>query len=188
MSLSSVLLKIDSWAIVHTALQCDGVDWQQSNWPPFHQSYDKPHLLKAALMWKINCPIIKFLRWVKSNWEFIVCLLLILKYWYFTPLSLYQSSIYMLWISLGTMEVDTFLDLTKKKKKKLFICMPGISFFCPKDSPEALILSAQEQALSTRAIEIHHTRQDPRCRLCKEALETIQQQLWGVRCWQGKQT
>uniref|UniRef100_A0A3B3HR86 Carbohydrate sulfotransferase n=1 Tax=Oryzias latipes TaxID=8090 RepID=A0A3B3HR86_ORYLA len=38
------------------------------------------------------------------------------------------------------------------------------------DSTEALILAAQEQALSTRAIEaqIYHTRQDPRCRLCKE--------------------
>ncbi|KAK7879105.1 hypothetical protein WMY93_034112 [Mugilogobius chulae] len=35
-----------------------------------------------------------------------------------------------------------------------------------KDSTEALILAAQEQALSTRAIEaqIYHTRQDPRCR------------------------
>ncbi|KAK7930437.1 hypothetical protein WMY93_006832 [Mugilogobius chulae] len=45
-----------------------------------------------------------------------------------------------------------------------------------KDSTEALILAAQEQALSTRAIEaqIYHTRQDPRCRLCKEAPETVQ--------------
>uniref|UniRef100_A0AAV2MRB2 Uncharacterized protein n=1 Tax=Knipowitschia caucasica TaxID=637954 RepID=A0AAV2MRB2_KNICA len=44
------------------------------------------------------------------------------------------------------------------------------------DSPEALIMAAQEQALSTRAIEaqIYHTRQDPRCRLFKGGLETIQ--------------
>ncbi|TWW77408.1 Cytoplasmic dynein 2 heavy chain 1 [Takifugu flavidus] len=36
-----------------------------------------------------------------------------------------------------------------------------------KDSTEALIMAAQEQALSTRAIEarVYHTRQDPRCRL-----------------------
>uniref|UniRef100_A0A7N8XHF5 Reverse transcriptase domain-containing protein n=1 Tax=Mastacembelus armatus TaxID=205130 RepID=A0A7N8XHF5_9TELE len=45
-----------------------------------------------------------------------------------------------------------------------------------KDSTEALIVAAQEQALSTRSIEagIYHTRQDPRCRLCKDAPETIQ--------------
>ncbi|KAK7877546.1 hypothetical protein WMY93_031734 [Mugilogobius chulae] len=45
-----------------------------------------------------------------------------------------------------------------------------------KDSTEALILAAQEQALSTRTIEaqIYHTRQDPRCRLCKEAPEMVQ--------------
>ena len=45
-----------------------------------------------------------------------------------------------------------------------------------KDSTEALIMAAQEKALNTRAIEaqIYHTRQDPRCRLCKESAETIQ--------------
>ena len=45
-----------------------------------------------------------------------------------------------------------------------------------KDSTEALIMAAQEQALSTRSIEagFYHTRQDPRCRLCKDAPETVQ--------------
>ncbi|KAI3377065.1 hypothetical protein L3Q82_000275 [Scortum barcoo] len=45
-----------------------------------------------------------------------------------------------------------------------------------KDSTEVLIMVAQEPALSTRVIEarVYHTRQDPRCRLCKEAPETIQ--------------
>ena len=39
------------------------------------------------------------------------------------------------------------------------------------DSTEALILAAQEQALGTRSIEagVYHTRQEPRCRLCKDA-------------------
>lgn len=42
-----------------------------------------------------------------------------------------------------------------------------------KDSTEALIM---EQTLNTRANEarIYHTRQDPRCRLCKDAPETVQ--------------
>jgi len=45
-----------------------------------------------------------------------------------------------------------------------------------KDSTEALIMAALEQALSSRAIEagVYHTRQPPRCRLCKEASETVQ--------------
>ena len=45
-----------------------------------------------------------------------------------------------------------------------------------KDSTEALIMAAQEQALSTRAVEarVYHIRQDSRCRLCKEASETVQ--------------
>ncbi|KAK7886240.1 hypothetical protein WMY93_025861 [Mugilogobius chulae] len=57
-----------------------------------------------------------------------------------------------------------------------------------KDSTEALILAAQEQALSTRAIEaqIYHTRQDPRCRLCKEAPETIQHITAGCKMLAGK--
>ncbi|TKS64906.1 N-lysine methyltransferase KMT5A [Collichthys lucidus] len=44
------------------------------------------------------------------------------------------------------------------------------------DSTEALIMAAQEQARSTRAIEarIYQSRPDPGCRLCKEALETVQ--------------
>ena len=38
-----------------------------------------------------------------------------------------------------------------------------------KDKTEALIMAAQERALSTRSIEagVYHTRQDTRCRLCK---------------------
>ncbi|KAK7922367.1 hypothetical protein WMY93_009269 [Mugilogobius chulae] len=57
-----------------------------------------------------------------------------------------------------------------------------------KDSTEALILAAQEQALSTRAIEaqIYHTRQDPRCRLCKEAPETVQHITAGCKMLAGK--
>ena len=44
------------------------------------------------------------------------------------------------------------------------------------DGTEALILAAQEKALGTRSIKVgvDHTRQDPRCRLCKEASETGQ--------------
>ena len=51
------------------------------------------------------------------------------------------------------------------------------------DSTEALILAAQEQALGTRSIEagVYHTRQDPRCRLCKEASETVQHIVAGCK-------
>ncbi|CAJ0940348.1 unnamed protein product [Ranitomeya imitator] len=44
-----------------------------------------------------------------------------------------------------------------------------------RDSTEALIIAAQEQALSTRSIEagIYHTRQDPRCKLCSETIQHI---------------
>lgn len=38
-----------------------------------------------------------------------------------------------------------------------------------KDSTESLIMAAQEWALNPRAIEA----QDPRCRLCKEAPEIV---------------
>ncbi|XP_051911362.1 uncharacterized protein LOC127593748 [Hippocampus zosterae] len=57
-----------------------------------------------------------------------------------------------------------------------------------RDSTEALILAAQEQALSTRAIDaqIYHTRQDPMCRLCKEAPETIQHITAGCKMLAGK--
>ncbi|KAM9816571.1 carbohydrate sulfotransferase 6 isoform X4 [Syngnathus typhle] len=57
-----------------------------------------------------------------------------------------------------------------------------------KDSTEALIMAAQEQALNTRAIEakIYHTRQDPRCRLCKEAPETVQHITAGCKMLAGK--
>jgi len=44
------------------------------------------------------------------------------------------------------------------------------------DSMEVLIMAAQEQALSKRAIEarVCHTRRDAKCRLNKEASETVQ--------------
>ena len=56
------------------------------------------------------------------------------------------------------------------------------------DSTEALILAAQEQALGTRSIEagVYHTRQDPRCRLCKEASETVQHILAERKMQPGK--
>ncbi len=45
-----------------------------------------------------------------------------------------------------------------------------------KDSPEALTTAAQAQALSVKSIEVavNHTRQDPGCRLCKDAPEMVQ--------------
>ena len=45
-----------------------------------------------------------------------------------------------------------------------------------KDSTDALIIAAQEQALNTRSMEagVYHARLDPRCRLSKYALETVQ--------------
>ncbi len=56
-----------------------------------------------------------------------------------------------------------------------------------KDSTEALIMAAQEQALSTRSIEagVYHTRQDPRCRLCKDAPETVQHITAGCKMQAG---
>ena len=50
-----------------------------------------------------------------------------------------------------------------------------------RDSTEALIMAAQEQAVKTRAIEakIWHTRQDSKCRLCKQHDETIQHIITG---------
>lgn len=45
-----------------------------------------------------------------------------------------------------------------------------------KNSTEAIIMAAQEQAVSTSLIEggVYHTTQDPKCRLCKDAPETVQ--------------
>ncbi len=45
-----------------------------------------------------------------------------------------------------------------------------------KDSTEALIIAAQEQALNIRSLGagVYHTRPDPRCRLCIDAPETVQ--------------
>ncbi|XP_076610522.1 uncharacterized protein LOC143335176 [Chaetodon auriga] len=56
------------------------------------------------------------------------------------------------------------------------------------DSTEALIIAAQEQALNTRSIEagIYHSRQNPRCRLCKDAPETIQHITAGCKMLAGK--
>ena len=56
-----------------------------------------------------------------------------------------------------------------------------------KDSTEALIMAAQEQALSTRSVEagIYKTRQDPRCRLCKEHPETVQHITSGCKILAG---
>ena len=55
------------------------------------------------------------------------------------------------------------------------------------DSTDALILAAHEQALGTRWIEagVYHTRQDPRCRLCKEASETVQHIVAGCKMQAG---
>lgn len=42
-------------------------------------------------------------------------------------------------------------------------------------------MAAQEEALNTRSIEawLYHTRQDPKCKLCKDTPETIQQTTTG---------
>ena len=55
------------------------------------------------------------------------------------------------------------------------------------DSTEALILAEQEQALGTRWIDagLYHTRQDPRCRLCKDASETVQHIVAGCKMQAG---
>jgi len=55
------------------------------------------------------------------------------------------------------------------------------------ESTEALIMAAQEQALNTRAIEavVHLIRQEPRCRLCKEASETVQHIAAGCKMQAG---
>ena len=55
------------------------------------------------------------------------------------------------------------------------------------DSTEALIMAAQEQALTTRAIEarVYQSRSDPRCRLCKDAPETVQHIVAGCKMLAG---
>ena len=55
-----------------------------------------------------------------------------------------------------------------------------------KDSIEALIMPAQEQTLITKSKEIYDTRQDRRCRLCKEAPETVQHITAGCTMLAGK--
>ncbi|CAK6954711.1 zinc-binding domain-containing protein%2C partial [Scomber scombrus] len=56
-----------------------------------------------------------------------------------------------------------------------------------KDSTEELIVAAQEQALSTRSIKagVYHTRQDPRCRLHKDAPQTVQHIIAGCKMQAG---
>ncbi|XP_051924320.1 uncharacterized protein LOC127602290 [Hippocampus zosterae] len=77
----------------------------------------------------------------------------------------------------------TITEVADLKKSHQWLERAGL-----KDSTEALILAAQEQALNTRAIEaqIYHTRQDPRCRLYKEAPETIQHITAGCKMLAGK--
>ncbi|XP_051929435.1 uncharacterized protein LOC127605701 [Hippocampus zosterae] len=85
--------------------------------------------------------------------------------------------------SLHGMYHRTITEVADLKKSYQWLERAGL-----KDSTEALILAAQEQALSTRAIEaqIYHTRQDPRCRLCKKAPETIQHITAGCKMLAGK--
>ncbi|XP_024121103.1 uncharacterized protein LOC112142083 [Oryzias melastigma] len=75
----------------------------------------------------------------------------------------------------------TITDVADIKKSYQWLERAGLQ-----DSTEALILAAQEQTLNTSAIEaqIYHTRQDPRCRLCKE--ETIQHIPAGWKMLAGK--
>ena len=51
-------------------------------------------------------------------------------------------------------------------------------------------MATQEQALNIRSIEdrVYHTRQDPRCRLCKNVHETMQPRQQGERCSQVRHT
>ena len=53
-----------------------------------------------------------------------------------------------------------------------------------RDSTEALIIAAQEQALKT--MEVYHTRQDLMCRLCKDAPGTVQHITAGPKMLAGK--
>ena len=57
-----------------------------------------------------------------------------------------------------------------------------------KDSSEAPIIPAQIQALNTGLIEAeaYHTRQEPSCRLCKEARETVQHRTAGCEREEGQ--
>lgn len=52
-----------------------------------------------------------------------------------------------------------------------------------KDSTEALIMAAREQGLSKRSKEagVCYTRQEARCRLCKDASEIVQY-ITAARC------
>lgn len=57
--------------------------------------------------------------------------------------------------------------------EKIYQCLVKTEL---RDSTEALIMVAQEYSLNTRLIEArhYHTRQDPRCRMCKDGPETVQ--------------
>lgn len=51
-----------------------------------------------------------------------------------------------------------------------------------RDRTDALIMAAQQQA-NTRSIEarVYYRRQDPKCRLCKDAAETVQHIVAGCK-------
>lgn len=59
-----------------------------------------------------------------------------------------------------------------------------------KGSTEALTMAVQEQALSIRSVEagIYQIRDDSRCRLCKDASETIQHITVGCKIQAGRGT
>ena len=59
-----------------------------------------------------------------------------------------------------------------------------------RDSTEALIMTAQEQAFTTRLIDagLYYTRQDTRCRLCKDAPETMRHIAAGCKMKAGTDT
>lgn len=58
------------------------------------------------------------------------------------------------------------------------------------DSTEALIIAAQEQALSIRSVEagVYYIRQDFMCRLCNAASGQSSTSQHGVRCLQAEHT
>lgn len=55
-----------------------------------------------------------------------------------------------------------------------------------KDNTVALIIAAQEQARSASSVTEGFCRQDLRCRLCKDAIETVQHIVERCRCKLGQ--
>ncbi len=55
------------------------------------------------------------------------------------------------------------------------------------DDLRVSLMAAQEKMLSTRSIDarVYHTRQDPRCRLCKDDPETVQHITAGCKMQAG---